>query len=84
MELVRALGQLHGFRGGPRGDVAALAAAVVAVSRLAVDRPDVVEAEMNPLSVRIEGQGVVALDALVRVAAQGEESSPSSSLTGTS
>ncbi|MDT0213065.1 acetate--CoA ligase family protein [Rothia sp. ARF10] len=79
---VRALGQLHGFRGGPRGDVSALVSAIVAVSRLAIDRPDVVEAEMNPLSVRTEGHGVVALDALVRVASVGEESTTTTTEAG--
>ncbi|MET0271907.1 MAG: acetate--CoA ligase family protein, partial [Phenylobacterium sp.] len=48
------------------GDLDALAKAVVAMSTLAADAA-VVEAEINPLMVRPEGGGVVAVDALVRV-----------------
>ena len=55
-----------GYRGSPEGDVEALAQAIVAMSELAVGEPDVVEAEVNPLLVGAHGQGVSALDALVR------------------
>ena len=56
---------LRGYRGRPSGDINALARAVVAVSTLAT--VDVIEeAEINPLLVRSEGQGVVLLDALIR------------------
>jgi hypothetical protein len=77
---VRALQALAGFRGRPRGDLEALAAAVVALSGLAtqpgpgtgqVPVPgvgQVLEAEVNPMIVRAEGLGVVAVDALVRTA----------------
>ncbi len=63
---VSALKTLHGLRGKPRGDLDALARAVSALSQLAV-RPEmrVTEAEVNPLLVMAEGQGVLALDALV-------------------
>ena len=41
----------------------------MALSRLAVaDGPAVAEAEVNPLIVLPKGQGVVAVDALVRLA----------------
>jgi acetate---CoA ligase (ADP-forming) len=63
---VRGLKVLTGYRGKPAGDIAALAQAVVALSRLAAD-PDVIEAEINPLIVRREGKGVVAVDAVVRM-----------------
>jgi succinyl-CoA synthetase beta subunit len=67
---VRALRALGGYRGKPRGDLDALADALVALSQLA-SRPAlcVLEAEINPLIVRAEGEGVVPVDALVRVAA---------------
>ncbi|MEO9323498.1 acetate--CoA ligase family protein [Nocardioides sp. C4-1] len=61
---VTAMRIAQGFRGGPAGDLDALAEAVVAVSRLAVEHPDVLEAEANPVAVR--PGGVTALDALVR------------------
>lgn len=60
---------LDGFRGGPKGDLAALAEAIVAVSNLALAEGALVEeAEINPLFVLPEGQGVLAIDALARVA----------------
>jgi succinyl-CoA synthetase beta subunit len=63
---VRGLATLKGFRGKPAGDLDALAQAIVALSRLAED-PAVLEAEINPLIVRAAGNGVVAVDAVVRI-----------------
>jgi succinyl-CoA synthetase beta subunit len=63
---VRGLVTLKGFRGKPAGDLDALAQAIVVLSRLA-DDPAVVEAEINPLIVRAAGDGVVAVDAVVRL-----------------
>jgi acyl-CoA synthetase (NDP forming) len=65
---VRGLAPLAGYRGLPPGDLAALAQAIVALSRLAVtEHIPVLEAEINPLIVRSAGDGVVAVDALVKV-----------------
>jgi len=65
---VKALQALAGYRGKPAGDLDALAQAIVALSGLAL-LPDlrVAEAEINPLIVRGVGEGVVAVDALVRL-----------------
>jgi acyl-CoA synthetase (NDP forming) len=65
---VRALLPLAGARGQPRADLPALAQAIVALSALAQSDPSVLEAEINPLIVRPEGQGVVAVDALMTLA----------------
>jgi acetate---CoA ligase (ADP-forming) len=64
---VRGLIPLAGYRGRPKADLAALAQAMVALSRLA-DDPSVAEAEINPLIVQPAGQGVIAVDALVKLA----------------
>jgi succinyl-CoA synthetase beta subunit len=64
---LRGLATLKGFRGKPAGDLDALVHAIVALSRLAED-PAVLEAEINPLIVRAAGDGVVAVDAVVRLA----------------
>jgi succinyl-CoA synthetase beta subunit len=66
---VRALKALKGYRGKPCGDLDALAAALVNLSQLAL-KPElrVLEAEINPLMVRPQGQGVVPVDALIRLA----------------
>ena len=61
---------LSGFRNLPRGDVAALARAISSLSCLAaIEDSTVVEAEINPLIVRGEGKGVVAVDGLIVTAA---------------
>jgi acyl-CoA synthetase (NDP forming) len=61
---VRGLTLLAGYRGKPRGDLGALAEAIVALSRLALD-PSIAEAEINPLIVRADS--VIAVDALVKL-----------------
>jgi acetate---CoA ligase (ADP-forming) len=63
---VRSLIAFSGYRGKPRGDLEALACAIVALSRLAHDA-SIAEAEINPLIVRPAGDGVIAVDALVRL-----------------
>lgn len=66
IEDVRELSVLRGFRNLPRGDCAALARAIRAMSLLACLNGCVVsEAEINPLIVKGEGNGVVAVDGLV-------------------
>ena len=61
---VKGLATIRGYRNLPRGDVAALACAVAALSRLAlVAGQPVAEAEINPLL--INQAGVVAVDGLV-------------------
>jgi len=64
-----ALRALSGYRGRPAGDIDALAETLVRLSQLA-DDPTIAEAEINPLIVRGQGQGVVAVDALVRLTAK--------------
>ena len=66
MDEVRALQALRGLRGKARGDLQALAEAISALSQLA-RHPEwrVAEAEVNPMLVLPEGQGVLAVDALI-------------------
>lgn len=64
IEQVKGLAPLNGYRGRAKGDVSALVRAIVAMSRLAF-HPSVAEAEINPLIVREEGSGAVAVDGLV-------------------
>lgn len=63
---LRSYPLLDGWRGRPQVDVDAAAGAVAAVSRLLAERPDVVEAEINPL--RVGPAAAVAVDALVVLA----------------
>lgn len=63
---VRALKTVTGLRGKPRGDLNALARAVSAMSQLAIQpQIRVTEAEVNPMMVMAEGDGVMAVDALI-------------------
>jgi acyl-CoA synthetase (NDP forming) len=65
---VRAMRMFAGYRGAPRGDLAALARAIVALSQLATSGdPAVAEAEVNPLMLMPAGQGAVAVDVLVKL-----------------
>ena len=62
----RLLGE---FRGKPAGDVPALVDAILGVTRYAEANLDVLsELDVNPIIVRPLGAGVVAVDALIRLA----------------
>jgi acyl-CoA synthetase (NDP forming) len=63
---VRGLAVIRGYRGLPRGDCEALAHAVAAMSQLAaLEERTITEAEINPLIVKPEGEGVAAVDGLI-------------------
>ena len=69
---LRVAALVGGFRGRPAGDRAALVDAVLAIQRFAVENVDqLLEVEVNPLVVRPAGRGVVAVDALLRMAGAG-------------
>jgi acetate---CoA ligase (ADP-forming) len=76
---VRGFPLLQGVRGERPSDLAALAEAIERVSQLAIDLPEVVELDVNPMIVRPEGQGVVAVDARI-VLAPSSRSAPSASI----
>ncbi len=65
VESVRAYPLLQGVRGERPSDVPALLEAIERVSQLAVEQPEIVELDLNPLIVRSAGRGVVAVDARV-------------------
>ena len=69
LEQLKVYRLLEGYRGKPAGDVPALVDAILAVSRYAEANLDVlVELDVNPMIVRPVGAGVVAVDALIRIA----------------
>jgi acyl-CoA synthetase (NDP forming) len=68
IEEVKGLATIRGYRNLTRGDVGALARTIAAFSALAHEAfADVAEAEINPLLIKADGQGVVAVDGLVIV-----------------
>jgi acetyl-CoA synthetase len=59
---------LVGFRGRPAGDVEALIDAVMAVANFAERHAhQLLELDVNPVLVMAQGQGVLAVDALIRI-----------------
>jgi acyl-CoA synthetase (NDP forming) len=65
VQRLRCYPLLSGFRGRPRADVDALADAIVSFSQMVLELGDrLLEAEINPLFVLPDGQGVVAADGL--------------------
>lgn len=76
IEEVKGLALIRGYRGLPRGDTAALARAIADFSQLAHLEPPVAEAEINPLIVKREGEGVVAVDGLLVLAENGSGAVP--------
>jgi len=58
---------LQGYGGRPFADVRALREVLLRVSRLVEDVPEIDEIAINPVMVRDEGQGAVALDARIRL-----------------
>jgi hypothetical protein len=69
IEQVKGLASIRGYRGQPKGDLEALACAVARFSLLAqTAQGAVIEAEINPLIVGAEGEGVAAVDGLIELA----------------
>ena len=58
---------LQGYRGSPALDVYALARLIVTVGQVLRAEPSIREIDLNPVILHPEGEGVVALDALMLV-----------------
>ncbi len=65
---IRAAPLLLGHRGQPPADIVGLRDALLRVSRLADDLPEVTELDLNPVIARADG--VTAVDARIRVTAR--------------
>jgi acyl-CoA synthetase (NDP forming) len=65
---IRAAPLLLGHRGKAPADLAALSAALLRLSRLAEDLPEVTELDLNPVMARPDG--VTVVDARIRVTSQ--------------
>ncbi|RLB92582.1 MAG: CoA-binding protein [Deltaproteobacteria bacterium] len=63
----RSFPLLRGVRGEPPADIEAIKDALLRVSQMAVDFPEIIEADINPLLVCPEGQGAVAVDARISI-----------------
>jgi acetyltransferase len=67
LDAIRARKLLDGYRGAPGADRASVRDTLLAVSHLAMDAPEIVELDINPLVALGPGRGVVAVDARIRV-----------------
>jgi acyl-CoA synthetase (NDP forming) len=68
LDRLKAAPLLKGYRGKPAGDIAALVDTILGVARYAsANLAELVEIDVNPVIVRPLGQGVVAVDTLIRL-----------------
>ncbi|WP_443024475.1 acetate--CoA ligase family protein [Sphingomonas sp. Leaf357] len=65
LRMLKSGALLDGWRGSPALDVGAVADIVIAIGRLLRGTPAIREIDLNPVVVYPEGQGAVALDALI-------------------
>lgn len=73
IERTRISRLLSGYRDEPPADVTGVVAVLAALSAIAVDLPDILELDINPLLVN--AQGVLALDARIVITARASEGS---------
>jgi acetyl coenzyme A synthetase (ADP forming)-like protein len=67
---IRGFRLLEGYRGHPPADVEAIQDALLRVSRLVEEVPEIGELDLNPIFALPPGQGCVIADARIRVVAQ--------------
>lgn len=66
---IKGAALFDGYRGAPPSDVEAIQDILMRVSQMVGDHPDILEMDLNPVSVREHGQGCVVLDARIAVQA---------------
>ena len=59
---IRGYKLLRGFRGKPVGDVEVIEKALVSISDMVTDNPEIMEMDINPLLVHEEGCGATVAD----------------------
>jgi acyl-CoA synthetase (NDP forming) len=67
LDALKSAPLLHGFRGSPALDVEAVAELIGLLSRVMLSNPSIREIDLNPVVVYPQGQGAIALDALMTV-----------------
>ncbi len=60
---IKAFPLLRGVRGETEADIEAIEKSLLILSQMAVDFPQIVEADINPVLVRKKGEGLIAIDA---------------------
>jgi acyl-CoA synthetase (NDP forming) len=64
---IRGLPLLNGYRGHPPADLEALRELLLRISRLAVDVPEILELDLNPVMAMSPGHGCRIVDARIKV-----------------
>jgi acetyltransferase len=67
---------LQGFRGRPKGDIETIEKCLVGLSNMAINHPEIVELDINPLLIHAEGQGATAADCRMILKAPGSAQPP--------
>jgi len=65
---IRSFPLLRGVRGEKPSDMTAMVESLGRLSQLCTDFPEIVELDVNPLLVKHEGNGAVAIDARLALA----------------
>ena len=81
---VRGSQLLQGYRGSPPADVAAVKDALLRVSAIAHAVPELAEMDLNPVKVLPAGQGMVVVDARIRLNAGALREAVSSGIANSS
>jgi len=69
-EMVRAVrGRklLEGYRGAPPADLAALELALLRISQMVDEHPEIAEMDLNPIKAMAPGHGLMVVDARVSI-----------------
>ena len=64
---VKSFQLLEGYRGAPPGDIAAVERALLRVSQLLDDHPEIIEMDLNPIKALPPGKGCLVVDARVSI-----------------
>lgn len=64
---IRSFPLLRGVRGEAPADIEGIQDSLLRLSQMAIDFPEIIEADINPLLVLPEGQGAVAVDARITI-----------------
>jgi acetyltransferase len=64
---IRSFPLLRGVRGEPPADIDAVVEAILRLSQLVTDFPQIIELDINPLRVMEAGKGAIAIDARVAI-----------------
>src|SRR4030066_112349 len=62
MREIKTFPLLRGVRGEAEADIEAIEKSLLMLSQMAVDFPQIIEADINPLLVRARGEGAPAID----------------------